>query len=388
MSNMLIPPSPADNLPQDSVPQLSVAEDVDADIDDGEFHIVQSDGLSNQPLRNTLAAFWAERLPIGFKGTYGEICFDVTGDGIKSEQLPGSTSRYNTTEADHMAYWIMEQLEYVPPADTADKQYTRIRGTDICASTNYTSQVSTIRRELLELAESKTEYIRQEVRSVQVISEMAISVHGNERPIYFYCTVITVGHSRLEDHKFLPIDFVANNDTFATLLNRRRLARYIFGAFKLFALVKHDRRKFTYKYRGFFAYVSYVKASGLVMTLEHAQLWMENRQKPENKGNFTYQLHKMMTYDEPLMEKPKWQNASGLHGAYTGVRTTADGSKRAYRKAPAGMVFGGKRDKDGNLLDTGREVYKKTRGGRRRGGRKFEGDNHGPGGKHGAAGAA
>jgi hypothetical protein len=93
-----------DNLPQDSAAQLPVTGDANADIIDGEVKVVQSAGQSDQPLRNTLAAFWAQCLPVGFKGTYEEICFDVTGKEIESKQMPGSTSRYNTTEANHMAY--------------------------------------------------------------------------------------------------------------------------------------------------------------------------------------------------------------------------------------------------------------------------------------------
>jgi hypothetical protein len=278
-------------------------------------------------------------------------------------------------------------LEDVPPANTADKQYTRIRGTDICASSNFADQVWMISQELLELAESKAEYIRQEVKDVLVTSEKAIAIHGNERPISYYCTVISP-HHRLRSHEHLPIGFVANTDTFNALLARQPLARYTFGAFKIFALAIIDRHKVIYKYREFFAHVSRMEASGAILMLKQAQLWMETRQKPEDKGDFTYQLRKTTTYNEPLMEKPKRQNPSGLHDVDTRLETTADGSNRVYQKAPAGMVFGGKRDKDGNLLDTGVEVYKKTRGGRRRGGRKFEGHNHGPGGKDGAAGAA
>ncbi|KAH6620490.1 P-loop containing nucleoside triphosphate hydrolase protein [Boeremia exigua] len=337
----------------------------------------------NEPLRNTLRAFWAERLPDGFRGSYEQICFDVTGIDIASKQDKGSTSRYNVGEADLMAYWILELLEYVPPNNTAEKQCARVQGSDICVSSNFIDQVSQIRRHLYKRSEGKPPHIVQQVKDVLLMLETTGTIQGKERSISFYCTVIAVGHSRLAEGEDLPIGFVANVKSFNVSMTRQRVARYNFGAFMLFVQAIRDRRKVIHRYGEFFGYVNHMETSGFILSLAEIHEWMDKRQKIGSGQGFSNLLKAKATYKEEPVPKPAHKNLSGMHNADSRPTTTGN-SNVQHQKAPATTKFGGKRDKNGNLLDQNK--IQKSRG--KRGGKKFKDDKRDPGGNDGAAGAA
>lgn len=357
--------------------------------------LVKSDpsaGQWNMPLRNTLQAFWSERLPAKFRGGYEQIVFDVTDHGIKSEQLPGSTSRHNTTEATQMAYWMVELLEFNPPADTADRKYVRVKGSDIAASSNFVNMVVEMKKQLQITAKSKSFYVQAQVQDILCMMETIGTIQGKERPISLYCTVVAVGHLRLDASEDLPIGFVADVRNFNVAMTRQRVARYVFGAFKLFSQAISDKRKVVFKYGEFFGYVHKMETSGFVLTLEEARHWQQKRQKPGDDSGFSRALRQQATYADESLQKPKPQNPSGMHNVDSRSKTTAKG--KANQQAPANTQYGGKRDAKGSLILAPGGVKKKPNKRGSRSGKKIQekrkdNEDDGPAGAAGAlAGAA
>ncbi|KAG9199718.1 hypothetical protein G6514_007943 [Epicoccum nigrum] len=336
--------------------------------------------MVDRPLRHTLEAFWNERLPQGSRATYEQICFDVTDHGIASKQWPGSTSRYNVDEAHVMAWWIIELLEYKPPTDK--KLTRRVKGEDISASANFVDQVSEIRKHLTSLAGERSAYIQREAKDVLTMLGTIGTIQGKERMISTYCTTLAVGHTRLAQNEDLPIGFVADIRNLNVALTRCRVARYVFGAFQLFSQAIRDKLKVVHKHGQFFGYVSQMEQNGCILSIDETRHWMNHRTKPNAEFGFSKSLQAQATYNEPAMQRPAPGNPSALHNVDNKPKTTAKNTP--YQQAPAGTQFGGKRDKKGNLLDSGKI---KKRG--KRGGKKPDpGNKDDGGGDSGIAGAS
>jgi superfamily I DNA and/or RNA helicase len=211
-----------------------------------------------------------------------QIGLDVTDIGIASETGKNSTSRFNATEAYYIAWRIKDMLGYKPPTSTRGVQYSRIRGSDMAVISNYTGQVTEIRRQLLEMFPGQEHVPRQEILEVLTMLDTTSAIQGKEAPIAFYSLVIANGDFQITKNEPLPVGFVASIKNFNVSITRQRIARYIFGAHQLFCYAKRKKHYVSQKYGEFFAHIDKLAADGHILALEETRTYMEGRPQLAN----------------------------------------------------------------------------------------------------------
>jgi hypothetical protein len=333
-------------------------------------------GYYNIPLRNTLKAYWAQRTRKDFRGKWEQIAIDVN---TKAEIASGTTTLVNDGEARQLAWDIKDMLTYEPPASTNEVEYLRIRGSDMIVITNYAGQVSAIRKYLRQQFEDQAPVESEELDDVNVLLGTTNWVQGKEGNIAFYSTVVSNGGVRLAKKDHLGLGFVANIRNYNVSLTRQRLARYIYGNFKLLAQALKDSHAVTHRYGEIFAHVRHLQNSGYILSSEECAHWMQKREAPGAKDSFDKKLREMATFEGEPTDAPEPTNDSMLHSVDTRTSTTGI-DKRHFQPMPSGINFAGARDAQGNLTSK-----KHKNRGKKHAAKRGEGPAGGPSGGSAAA---
>ena len=331
-------------------------------------------GTWNQPLRNTLEAYWNQCVRTGFRGTYEQIALDCNFESVVQ---PGGTTRVNVGEAKFIAWRIKDMLAFVPPKSARGVYYAPIVGTDFIVISNFVGQVSAIRQALRE--DSPGQKVDQkELDGVRTLLGTTSWVQGKEAPIAFYSLTVSAGSTRLASDDRLPIGFVADVKNFNVSITRQRVARYIVGNFKLFVQAMIDNHRVVHTHVPFFAHVDYMRNGLFILSQKESEYWCRERKRPEEAHSFDIKLRSKSTFDRDAMEMPENTVESGLHDVDSRPTTTGRTKPTA---APPNVKFPG-------LPDNKVTKPKKKRGGK---GAKHAakrkdkegGDNEGDNGGHG-----
>ncbi|CAN9316071.1 unnamed protein product [Alternaria alternata] len=221
-------------------------------------------GKRDMPLRNTLRRYWANRLPDDFTGNFTEIGIDVTHEGFASELLTASSHR--SRKASHVVGILAE---------------------DICLISNFTGQVMELRKAVKHRAE-EMEFDLAKLE--HLLYHTTAEVQGKERNITMYCTVLADGTTRLAQQDRLPIGFVADIKNLNVSVTRCKIARYTFGALKLFLQAQIDNHTISKnkRYSGFFDFMSRLNSMD--------ERWFRDGSKPNDFGNFRKSLEDAVSY--------------------------------------------------------------------------------------------
>ena len=333
-----------------------------------------SAGRKNMPLRNMLHFYWEERLPEDFRGSYTQIGLDVTSEGFESEFMTGTTTRLNRQEAHQIACTVLQMLKMKLPVaqgKTPDAKakakvtdgnepttvdgltYRRIVAKDICIIANFTGQVLEIRKAMKALAE-KLEFDQKDLNDLWY--RTTADVQGKERDIIMYSTVLANGTTRLAKNDKLPIGFVADVHNLNVSLTRCRVARYTFGALRLFVQARRDGHPMTKTKHnaGFFDYIEDMNTLNCIVAYQDSERWFRDGTKPSNSGNFVKGIRDVATFTQKPAELLP-SISSGTGSRRNKLKTTA---KNTHQEAPSGVTFAG--DREGGILKNKR----KHRGGK------------------------
>lgn len=327
-------------------------------------------GRTDMPLRNMLRAYWAARLPDDFRGRYTQIGIDVTDNGIASEFMSGTTTRLNCHEAEQIACTVIDMLKTNIPDATGCEPYRRILVEDICIIANFTGQVHEIRKAMRARANTLG-FDRKCLQGLWY--RTTADVQGKERPITMYSTVLANGTTRLAKNDKLPIGFVSDVHNLNVSVTRCRIARYTFGALRLFVQARRDGHLIskTKRNEGFFAYVEDMNSQHCIVAYEDSERWFQNGTKPATSDNFRKSIRGVASFTQKPAE-PKPGNSSDMGNSRKKLKTTA---KNTFQEAPSGVTFAG--DREGGILKAPQkpEGVSKSRCRGGKGGTKDKGKN-------------
>jgi hypothetical protein len=327
---------------------------------DGQIKSDPRAGVTDMPLRNMLAAYWKKRLPADFHGRYMQIGIDVTDTGIKSEFLTGTTTRLNREEARQIACTVIEMLTAEIPDVAGGPPCRAILAADFCIIANFTGQVLEIKKALRTRA---VEMKLDQTRLDDLWYRTTADVTGKQRPITMYSTVLASGSNRLAKNDHLAIGFVSDVHNLNVSVTRCRVARYTFGALRLFVQARRDGHLIskTRHNRGFFEYIEDMNSRGCIVAYEDNQRWFRDSTKPATSDNFRKKIFKAAAFTQ-TRAGPQPSNSSGVGGGRNKLKTPA---KNTFQQAPADVESAG--DREGDVLEAAKPegVSKK----RRRGGK-------------------
>ncbi|KAL1798835.1 hypothetical protein ACET3X_002872 [Alternaria dauci] len=305
-----------------------------------------STGTRDMPLRNTLRKYWAKRLPDDFAGHYTQIGIDVTHNGFASELLNGTTTRLNRYEARQIACTVVDMLNFEVPKVTGGEPCRAILAEDICIIANYTGQILELRKAVKARAlEMKLDMNR--IRDLWY--NTTADVQGKERAITMFSTVLASGNTRLAQKEHLPIGFVADIKNLNVSVTRCTMARYTFGALRLFVQAKRDNHTISRKASNlpFFDYVNRLHSLGAIVAYEDNERWFCDGSKPETSASFRHALQTVASYKPQAA--PKTTKSPGNHpGGVSGASKPAGvhKEKRKHRGGKGGTKK--HRNGDGN----------------------------------------
>lgn len=331
-------------------------------------------GSRDMPLRNTIRRYWANRLPDDFPGKYTEIGIDVTHDDFASELLNSTTTRLNRHEARQIACTVIDMLSFGVPKSTGGEPYREILAEDICLIANFSGQALELRKAVKHRAEEmKFDLARLE----HLLYHTTAEVKGKERNITMFSAVLASGTPRLTQKEHLPIGFVADIKNLNVSVTRCKIARYTFGALRLFVQAKQDNHPMSRNKRhtGFFDFVNRLHRAGSIIAYQDSERWFRDGSKPEKFGNFRKLLQDAASFtpkaasDMPDKAPSRW----------TKTTTTI---QNIFQSLPKTVKFAG--DREGGLLKaskpTGVEKEKRKRRGGKGGAKKNRKDDRKDGG--------
>jgi hypothetical protein len=293
-------------------------------------------------LRNTLRAFWAQCARDVFRAKYEQIAIDVNG---KAELQQGSTTYFNTAEAEEVAYLIKELLLFDPPKGN---KYRRIQGSDFIVISNYIGQVAEIRKALRRHAQGQENVKSEDIDAVTVALGTTSAVQGKEANIAIYSTCIANGTTRLAKDDKLGLGFVAFVKNYNVSITRQRVARYIVGSFKLFVQAHKDGHNIIHRHGEFFSHVKWMYENDHIIGSEERAIWKETGEAPPEAEAFGTKLIAKSTFAGAPMAGPSASNSAAYD---INSRAGAAGLPKGIFKKPqpGGVKFGGARDNKGTL---------------------------------------
>lgn len=237
----------------------------------------QTNSTMEVMLRRTLKAYWASRLRENFRGSPLQVAIDVNSEG--HAQAEGSTSRFNTAEAECIAWTIHDQLCFPAP-----ERGRALTPEDIGIITPYTAQVLEIKKCLR----------KKGINDNRILVATTNHAKGKERLVTYFSIVINSGVPRLTSKDHIPIGFVAADHNINVSLSRGRIGRYIFGGLQCLAQAKRDRLPTSYRYAKFFNHIQYLVEKDCIVSDREWRYVIENpgeRPDPNNEDGFAAQLY-------------------------------------------------------------------------------------------------
>jgi hypothetical protein len=299
----------------------------------------------NQPLRETLRAFWAQRTRKGFSDKYEQISLDVNA---KAELQEGSTTYFNTAEAEEAAYLIKEMLLFDPPKDTVATKYCRVRGKHFIVISNYIGQVAEIRKALRNHAKGQENVKREDIDAVTVMLGTTSAHQGREADIAIYSMCIGNGTTRLAKDDKLGLGFVAYTKNYNVSITRQRVARYIIGSYKLLVQAYKDGHPLVHRHADVFKHIKWLYENDHIIGSEERAIWKETGQAPPETEAFATKLIAKAVFVGAPMSGP-----STVHPPAYDINSgsgVAGLPKSVFKKPePSGVEFAGARNKKGTL---------------------------------------
>jgi hypothetical protein len=242
-------------------------------------------GRTDMPLRNMLAVYWKTRLPNDFGRRCMQIGIDVTDDGIASEFMTGTTTRLNRHEAQQIACTVIDMLRAKIPDGAGVQPFRPILAEDICIIANFTGQVLEIKKAMGARA---VELKFDQTLLGDLWYRTTADVRGKERAITMYSTVLASGTTRLGKNDKLAIGFVSDVYNLNVSITRCRIARYTFGALRLFVQARRDGHHISKvrHNRGFFDFIEELNSRDCIVAYEDSERWFRNGTKPAKSDNF------------------------------------------------------------------------------------------------------
>ncbi|RYO28703.1 hypothetical protein AA0113_g8262 [Alternaria arborescens] len=321
-------------------------------------------GKRDMPLRNTLRRYWANRLPDDFTGNFTEIGIDVTHEGFASELLTGTTTRLNRHEARQIACTVVDMLSFEPPKSKGEP-CRRILAEDICLISNFTGQVMELRKAVKHRAE-EMEFDLAKLE--HLLYHTTAEVQGKERNITMYCTVLADGTTRLAQQDRLPIGFVADIKNLNVSVTRCKIARYTFGALKLFLQAQIDNHTISKnkRYSGFFDFMSRLNSMESIIAYKDSERWFRDGSKPNDFGNFRKSLEDAVSYTSRAANNMPNKAPARQNRMTTGQNRMTTTVQNNFQAPPRNVRFAG--DREGGLLRASRPAGVQKENSKRRGG--------------------
>jgi hypothetical protein len=318
----------------------------------------------DQPLQNSLQAYWSQQLRASFGGSKFSIAQDVSGMDCKMSNLAGTTTKYNPVEAEILSWRLKDMISWVPPQNTPGKIYRPIVAGDFIVISAYTGQIQEIRRKLKATLPGQ-----QYVDTADVLLVTTNQSQGKERNIAMISLVINMGGKRVLPTEPYPITFVAEDRSINVMLSRQRVGRYIFGDLRTMVQMKVDGNEIAGRYSKFFGLLRNLRDNDTIVSMEELALWRNSLLKPEDRElDFAHHIQRKEQYprrqveaynpadgDRPQMDEPV--HASDFQGPRN-VGTTGVGASTAAE--PQGIHFAGDRDNQGVLRSQGSRVSAPT----------------------------
>lgn len=257
-------------------------------------------------------------------------------------------------------------LSFEPPKSTPSEPFRKILAEDICLISNFTGQVMELRKAVkLRAEEMEFELAELEHLSYHTTAE----VQGKERNITMYSTVLADGTTRLPQQDRLPIGFIADIKNLNVSVTRCKIARYTFGALKLFLQAQIDNHPISRnkRYAGFFDFMSRLNSMESIIAYKDSDRWFRDGSKPNDFGNFRKSLEDAVSYTSRAANNmPNKASARQNRMTTTGQNRMTSTVQNTFQAPPRNVRFAG--DREGGLLRASRPTGVQKENPKKRGG--------------------